>query len=255
MRSPIRIAVVDDEPLARAALRIQLAGDPDLTVVGDCSGIDAPELIEREQVELVFLDVQMPEVDGFAVLAALDPAALPAVVFVTAHDAYAVRAFEVHAIDYLLKPFDDARLTTAVARAKDRLARPGPGANDQLVALLEDRARRERSVERLLVRARGKVVAVRTADIDWVEAADYYATLHVGSESHLIRQTMAELEASLDPSKFVRVHRGAIVNIERVREIHPLFRGDCTLVLLDGTQVRLSRTRRAEFERMFGTPR
>ena len=253
MRPPIRVAIVDDEPLARAALRLSLAADPELVVVGDCNGVDAPQLIEREQVELVFLDVQMPEVDGFAVLEALE-GALPAIVFVTAHDAYAVRAFEVHAIDYLLKPFDDARLATALARAKERLARPGE-ASDQLVALLEERARRERQVERLLVRARGKVVAVRTQDIDWIEAADYYATLHVGGATHLVRQTMAELETSLDGRRFVRVHRRAIVNIDRVREVHPMFRGDCTLVLADGTRVRLSRTRRAEFERMFGTPR
>jgi two-component system LytT family response regulator len=247
------VAIVDDEPLARAALRLSLAADPELVVVGDCNGVDAPQLIEREQVELVFLDVQMPEVDGFAVLEALE-GPLPAIVFVTAHDAYAVRAFEVHAIDYLLKPFDDARLATALARAKERLARPGE-ASDQLVALLEERARRERQVERLLVRARGKVVAVRTQDIDWIEAADYYATLHVGGATHLVRQTMAELETSLDGRRFVRVHRRAIVNIDRVREVHPMFRGDCTLVLADGTRVRLSRTRRAEFERMFGTPR
>jgi len=254
VRPPIRVAIVDDEPLARAALRLSLAVDPELVVVGDCNGVDAPQLIEREQVELVFLDVQMPEVDGFAVLEALDPGALPAIVFVTAHDAYAVRAFEVHAIDYLLKPFDDARLATALARAKERLARPGE-AGEQLVALLEERARRERQVERLLVRARGKVVAVRTQDIDWIEAADYYATLHVGGATHLVRQTMAELETSLDGRRFVRVHRRAIVNIDRVREVHPMFRGDCTLVLADGTRIRLSRTRRAEFERMFGTPR
>ena len=254
MRAPIRVAVIDDEPLARAALRQALAADPELVVVGDCSGVDAPALIEDERVELAFLDVQMPEIDGFAVLAALDPAALPAIVFVTAHDAYAVRAFEVHAIDYLLKPFDDARLATAVARAKARLGRSGE-ASEQLLALLAEQARRERQIERLLVRTRGKVVAVHTRDIDWIEAADYYATLHVGAASHLVRQTMTELEDRLDRRQFVRVHRGAIVNIERVREVHPLFRGDCTLVLADGTQVRLSRTRRGEFERMFGTPR
>jgi two-component system LytT family response regulator len=253
VRAPIRVAIVDDEPLARAALRMSLEADPELAVVGDVTGIDAARLIERAGVELVFLDVQMPEVDGFGVLEALDPSALPAIVFVTAHDAYAVRAFEVHAIDYLLKPFDDARLATALARAKERLARPE--ASEPLVDLLEERARRGREVERLLVRARGKVVAVRTADIDWIEAADYYATLHVGGAAHLVRQTMAELEASLDPRRFVRVHRGAIVNLDRVREVHPMFRGDCTLVLADGTRVRLSRTRRAEFERMFGTPR
>ena len=263
MRPPIRVAIVDDEPLAREALRLVLETDPEVVVVGDCIGVDAPELIERAQVELVFLDVQMPEVDGFQVLAALAPAALPATVFVTAHDEYAVRAFDVHAIDYVLKPFDDARLLTALARAKQRLAGDGAAVRAQLVALLAARdaaiaaepAGRPRYLERFLVRARGKVVVVRTSDIDWIESADYYATLHVGGETHLVRQTMAELETSLDAERFVRVHRKAIVNIDRVREVHPLFRGDCTLVLTDGTQVKLSRTRRSEFERLFGTPR
>jgi len=275
VRPPIRVAIVDDEPLARAALRLVLEEDPEVVVVGDCIGVEAPELIERTQVELVFLDVQMPEVDGFQVLEALRPGALPATVFVTAHDAYAVRAFEVHAIDYLLKPFDDARLATALARAKQRLARhdTAAAASEQLRALLAEHseamgeaggqvprgtgepAQGPRHVERFLVRARGKVVVVRTQDIDWIEAADYYATLHVGGEAHLVRQTMAELEVSLDAQRFLRVHRKAIVNIERVREVHPLFRGDCTLVLADGTQVKLSRTRRSEFERLFGTPR
>jgi len=269
--TPIRTAIVDDEPLARAALRAVLASDPEIEVIGDCIGVDAPALIERAQVELVFLDVQMPEVDGFQVLDALRPEALPAVVFVTAYDTYAVRAFAVHAVDYLLKPFDDARVATALARAKQRLARgeagePAmPGPSDAVIALLNQRDRPpdERGeasggrgwIQRLLVRTRSKIIAVRTPDIDWIEAADYYATLHVGGASHLIRQTMADLEAGLDPRRFVRVHRGAIVNIDRVREVHPLFRGDCTLVLADGTQVKLSRTRRAEFERLFGTPR
>ena len=195
MRPPIRVAIIDDEPLARAALRVVLETDPEVCVVGDCIGVDAPALIEHAQVELVFLDVQMPEVDGFQVLEALRPGALPATVFVTAHDEYAVRAFEIHAIDYLLKPFDDARLLTALARAKDRLARPDPRAGDPLLALLAERSRQHRHIERFLVRTRGKVVAVRTLDIDWIEAADYYATLHVGGATHLVRQTMADLEA------------------------------------------------------------
>jgi len=254
MRPPIRVAIIDDEPLARVALRMSLAADPEVVVVGDCIGVEAPALIEREQVELVFLDVEMPEVDGFQVLAALQPGALPATVFVTAYDEYAVRAFEVHAIDYLLKPFDDARLFTALARAKQRLARDGAAVGEPLVALLNERMA-HKPVERFLVRERGKVVVVRTQDIDWIEAADYYATLHVGGAAHLMRQTMADLEASLDAQRFVRVHRRAIVNIDRVREVHPLFRGDCTLVLADGTQVKLSRTRRSEFERLFGLPR
>jgi two-component system LytT family response regulator len=246
----IRVAIVDDEPLARASLRVLLERDPEIEIVGDVIGVDAPALIEREQVELLFLDVQMPELDGFGVLAALEPSALPATVFVTAYDRYAVRAFEVHAIDYVLKPVDDARLLVALAHAKQRLA--DTGAKGRLAALVEDHARH---ADRFLVRARGKVVVVRTHDIDWIEAADYYATLHVDRDAHLVRQTMAELEASLDVRRFVRVHRGAIVNLERVREVRSLFHGDSELVLADGTQVRLSRTRRAEFEKRFGKAR
>jgi two-component system, LytTR family, response regulator len=255
LRSRIRVAIIDDEPLARSALRVILDGDPDVTVVGECIGVDAPALIEQAQVELLFLDVEMPEIDGFQVLEALRPDALPATVFVTAHNTYAVRAFEVHAIDYVLKPFDDARVLTALARAKQRLASPSAATSEHLLALLDERTRPDRHIERFLVRSRGKVIAVRTQDIDWIEAADYYATLHAGGATHLVRQTMAELEASLDERRFVRVHRSAIVNIDRIREVHLLFRGDCTLVLVDGTQVKLSRTRRAEFERLFGTPR
>ncbi len=255
MTAPIRVAIIDDEPLAREALRLVLASDPEVVVVGDCIGVDAPALIERARVELVFLDVEMPELDGFEVLAALRPGALPVTVFVTAHDAYAVRAFEVHAIDYLLKPFDDARLFTALARAKQRLARHGASAGHEILALLDERAQRTTPVERFLVRARGKVVVIRAEDIDWIEATDYYATLHVGDEAHLLRETMTDLEGSLDARRFVRVHRGAIINVDRVREVHPQFRGDCTLVLADGTQVKLSRTRRTEFERLFGMPR
>jgi two-component system LytT family response regulator len=255
LRPRIRVAIIDDEPLARSALRVILESDPEVTVVGECIGVDAPAVIERAQVELLFLDVEMPEVDGFQVLEALGADAPPATVFVTAHNTYAVRAFEVHAIDYVLKPFDDARVLTALARAKQRLASPTVAANEHLLALLDERNRPDRRVERFLVRSRGKIIAVRTQDIDWIEAADYYATLHVGGATHLVRQTMADLEASLDERRFVRVHRSAIVNIDRIREVHPQFRGDCTLVLVDGTQVRLSRTRRAEFERLFGTPR
>lgn len=257
MRGPLRVAIVDDEPLARGALCQLLSADPEVLVVGDCIGVDAPALVERARPDLLFLDVQMPEVDGFQVLEALDPTRLPATVFVTAHDEYAVRAFEVHAIDYLLKPFDDARFFKALARAKDRLRHADTSGDvGRLLALLDDRAPKAQThVERFLVRERGRVVVVRADEIDWVEAADYYATLHAGGAAHLVRQTMADLEASLDPRRFVRVHRKAIVNIDRVREVHPLFRGDCMLVLADGTQVKLSRTRRDDFERLLAAPK
>jgi two-component system LytT family response regulator len=249
-RAPIRVAVVDDEPLARASLRVLLAQDPEIEVVGDAIGVDAPLLIERERVEVLFLDVDMPELDGFGVLAALDQGRLPVTVFVTAHAQYAVRAFEAHAIDYVLKPVEDARLFTALARAKQRLV--DASATERLASLVDEHVRH---AERLFVRERGTVVVVRTNDIDWIEASDYYATLHVDRKAHLVRRTMAELAAALDARKFVRVHRGAIVNIERVREVRSLLHGDSELVLANGTLVRLSRTRRAEFETRFGKQR
>jgi two-component system LytT family response regulator len=257
VNGPIRAVIVDDEPLARDLVRQMLSSDPEIVVVGDCLGADAPALIERTAPHLLFLDVQMPEVDGFQVLEALSPAALPATIFVTAYDHYAVRAFDVHAIDYLRKPLEDARFALAVARAKERIRGADRGATERIQALLEEREQTRASapVDRFLVRARGRVVVVRAAEIDWIEAADYYATLHAGGESHLVRQTMTELEERLDPGRFVRVHRGAIVNVDRVREVQAHFRGDCALVLEDGTRVKLSRTRRGDFERVFAGPR
>ncbi|HSP14212.1 MAG TPA: LytTR family DNA-binding domain-containing protein [Thermoanaerobaculia bacterium] len=242
----LRAIVVDDEPLAREAVRLLLERDPGIEVAGECSGVDAPALIGRTNPDLMFLDVQMPEVDGFDVLREVGPDAVPAVVFVTAYDEYALRAFEVHAVDYLLKPFDDSRFARALDRAKEQVR--SHRRNTQLAALVRERLP---YVRRFLARTRDKVVVVNAADVDWIEAADYYVSLHVGPKTHLLRETMSDLEQRLDPDVFFRVHRSAIVNVERVREIHPLFRGDCALVLSDGTRVRLSRTRRAEFERLF----
>ena len=229
----MKAVIVDDEPLARDTVRLLLGRDPEIEIAGACSGIDAVALIERTSPDILFLDVQMPEVDGFDVLQAVG--GIPAIVFVTAYDEYAVRAFDVNAIDYLLKPFDDARFAVALHRAKERVRAAEP----------------HRWLRRFLVRARDRVVVVSVDDVDWIEAADYYASLHAGGKTHLIRQTLNDLEQHLDPERFIRVHRSAIVNVERVREIHPLFRGDCALVLEGGASVRLSRTRRELFERLF----
>ena len=244
---PLRALVVDDEPLARALVRVLLEREPGIVVAGECSGVDAAGEIARTRPDIVFLDIQMPEVDGFEVLARVGPEAVPAVVFVTAHDRYAVAAFEVHAVDYLLKPIDQDRFAEAVARAK---ARARAGAPDpRLRSLLDDHARR------FLVRTRDRTIVVGVDEITWIEAADYYATLHVrGGKAHLLRETLTDLAARLDPRKFCRVHRSAIVNLERVREIHPLFRGDAELVLDDGTRVRLSRARRRAFQEAFAAP-
>ena len=245
----MRAVIVDDEPLARKSIRILLERDGDVEVAGECSGSGAAALIQRTHPEIVFLDVQMPDVDGFGVLDQIGPHSVPAVIFVTAYDRYALRAFEVHALDYLLKPFNDERFARALAHAKDQVrARSRGERDDRLAELL-----RSRSVytQRFLVRVRERSVVVNAADIDWIEAADYYVTLHAGGKSYLLREPIANLVKSLDPERFVRVHRSAIVNIDRVREVHPLFRGDRTLMLADGTRVKLSRSRREEFERLF----
>lgn len=241
----LRALIVDDEPLARETLRLLLARDPEIAVAGECSGVDAADLVARHRPDILFLDVQMPEVDGFDVLQEIGPHAVPSVVFVTAYDEYALRAFEVHAIDYLLKPFDDRRFADALARAKEAArARRRGEADPRLAQLLEGRARR------FFVRTREKVLLIKPDEIDWIEAADYYVSLHVGGKSHLLRETMNEIEQRLDPQRFFRVHRSAIVNVDRVREMHPLFRGDCVLVLQDGTKLKLSRTRREAFEEL-----
>jgi len=244
----IKALVVDDEPLARESLRMLIARDPDFMVAGECSGVDAPRLAAETKPDVLFLDIHMPELDGFGVVEQLanDP---PLIVFTTAYDAYALKAFDVYALDYLLKPFDDARFAETLTRIKQRLR--GGNAHtppDKLLQLLDGR---ERHPKRILVRVRDKIVVVRTADIDWIEAADYYASIHAGGSTYLLRETLNELEGRLDPERFLRVHRSAIVNVDRVREIHPMFRGDCLLVLVDGTEVKLSRTRREDFERLF----
>lgn len=229
----MKVLIVDDEPLARQTVRMLVESDRELTVTGECSGIDAVEKIERDKPDILFLDIQMPEVDGFDVLERTGVDRVPAVIFVTAYDEYALRAFTVHALDYLLKPFDDRRFYAALSRAKAQVkARTTPA-----------------HARRFCVRTREKVLFVKADDIEWIEAADYYSSFHIGGKSYLLRQTMAELERQLDPAKFVRVHRSAIVNLERVQELHPLFRGDGVLVLQDGTRLRLSRARREEFER------
>ena len=243
MSEPLRVVIVDDEPLARDAIRVLLKDDPEVRVVGGASGADAAALIARTRPDLMFLDIQMPEVDGFALLEQIGPDAVPAIVFVTAYDRYALRAFEVHAIDYLLKPFDDRRFAEALEHAKTRARGKLPSGIAEMLA--------DRSPKRFLIPARGKSIVVEANQIDWVEAAGYYVTLHAGKSSHLLRETMEEIEKQLDTRKFFRVHRSAIVNLDRVREVHPLFRGDCSLILADGTNVRLSRSRRKAFEAMF----
>ena len=224
----MKVLIVDDEPLARESARLVLETDPDVTVVGACTGVDAAALTRELAPDLLLLDVQMPEVDGFAVVDAIGPAALPGVIFVTAYDQYAVRAFDVHAIDYVLKPFDDRRLLAAIERAKQRT---------------------RTYVQRFFVRERDKTIIVDAANVDFLEAADDYVELHAGKTIHMMRERLSELEARLDPAVFVRIHRSTIVNLCRVREIEPLIRGDALVVLDGGAALRCSRSRRADLER------
>ena len=244
-----RVLIVDDEPLAREGIATLLGNDAEVLVVEAASGVDAAALIQRLRPDILFLDIQMPEVDGFALLEQVGADAVPAIVFVTAFDRYALRAFDVHALDYLLKPFTDARFHAALARAKQQVLARREGVLDARIADLLRAHRAPRT--RFLVPARGKTLVVDASEIDWIEAADYYVCLHCGAASHLLRETMDQIEARLDSQHFFRVHRSAIVNLSRVREIHPLFRGDCELRLADGATVRLSRNRRRAFEARF----
>jgi len=241
----IRVLVVDDEPLARSNLKVLLRRDSGIESIAECgSGAEAVTQIRSTRPELVFLDVQMPECNGFEVLEILKAdAALPVIVFVTAYDEYALRAFDAGALDYLLKPFDDARFSLAMQRARQKIAAQA--------------AVQSREIPRLTVRSAGRVAYVQIPDIDWVEAADYYACLHVGSKSHLLRQSMGELEKELDPRIFCRIHRSTIVNLRRVRALKVDDAGEYEVILEGGQKLRLSRRFRKDLQsRMseFGLP-
>jgi two-component system LytT family response regulator len=233
--------IVDDEPLPRERIVTLLTGHPEVEVVAECGdGAEAVRVIAEANPELVFLDIQMPELDGFEVLEALD-GELPAVIFVTAFDEYAVRAFEVSAIDYLLKPIDPARFEQALSRALERMTVTGGSGGPLQEFLARWRAHRGYSA-RFVVRAGGKLSFVRPQDIDWVDAAGNYVRLHTEGRTHLIRETMKSIEARLDPEVFVRVHRSAIVNIDRVVSLEPYFHGEYVVQMRDGSKLTSSRS-------------
>jgi len=246
---PIRTVVADDEPLARERIRDLLGHDPEIEIVAEASdGNRAVKAIERTEPDLLFLDVRMPGLDGFGVLEALRVPRLPVVVFVTAHDRFAVKAFEIHALDYLLKPFHRARFEETVRRAKAAVRRGAADHLSRVFGWLEDARPAPRHVRRFLVKASGRVVFVLADEIDWIEAAGNYVRLHAGPASHLVRETMAKVEARLDPERFVRVHRSAIVNVESIRELQPMFRGEYTAILRNGRRVAVSRGYRLPLE-------
>jgi two-component system LytT family response regulator len=241
---PIRAVIVDDEPLGRTVIREMLRGEAGIELVGEAAnGHEALAVLSRVRPDLLFLDVQMPEVDGFDVLGALDT--LPLVIFVTAYDQYAVRAFEVHALDYLLKPFDRERFGQAVRRAKEHLRRARQTAiSERILALLEAQKAQTPYRERLVIKQQGRVFFLKTDEIDWIEAEGNYVKLHVKQAAHLLRETLSHLEAQLDPHRFVRIHRSQLVNLDRIRELQPWSHGEYRVLLHDGTELTLSRNYR-----------
>ena len=252
----IRVLIVDDEPIARRGIRQQLRGEADLEVIGESGdGAAAIDAITELAPDLVFLDIQMPEVGGFDVVEAIGVARMPAVVFVTAYDEHALRAFDVHAVDYVLKPIDRHRFRTAVERARGRLEH-APGQlnrqlNRRIAAALGELGRPAQDyAKRLAIKGAGRVILVDVDEVDRLEAAGNYVEVHSGARHHLVRETMASLEARLDPARFVRVSRSSIVNATRVRELQPMFNGDFAVVLRDGTKVAGSRRYRGAFERL-----
>lgn len=247
----IRCLIVDDEPLGRERVVSLLRALPDAEVVGECAdGASAIESISALAPDLLFLDVQMPEVDGFGVLAAIPRTRPLEVIFVTAYEQYAIKAFEVHAQDYLLKPFDPDRFYSAFQRAASRIRGDGSrGAHPSLTALVNEMTRRTGQRTRLPIKSDGRVFLLEVADIDWLESHDNHVKVHAAGATHLVRQTLQALEASL-PAEFVRVHRSAIVNVARIREIQPWFNGEHVLLLHGGSKVHTSRGYRARVEEL-----
>ena len=241
----IRTLIVDDEPLARDGVRLHLEEHEDIDIIGEaCSGEEAVNLIEGQNPDLVFLDVQMPGLDGFGVLDAISTSVMPAVVFVTAYDQFALRAFETHALDYLLKPFERERFNKALDRVRTQISRNGRGhsVDDRLRTLVASIANnKDRYLERLVARTNGKILILRVSDVDWIEAAANYVRVHIGGKEYLVRETMTNLETRLDPEAFLRIHRSMIVRKDRIKELEPLFQGDYSIVLLDGTRLTSSR--------------
>jgi two-component system, LytTR family, response regulator len=237
---PLRVLIVDDEPLARRRLKALLKDEADIEIVGECEdGASAVAATTRLSPDVMFLDVQMPGMDGFDVIEALGPGRCPAIVFVTAYDKYALKAFDVHAIDYLLKPFDRKRLRRALTRARILASNEKEMGRRLLAALGDFRAGRPQ--ERIAVKSRGRVYFIRAEEITWVEASGHYVTLHAGRDEHVIRGTIQDMESRLDPERFVRIHRSTIVNVDRIKELLPSFHGEYTVVMRDGTRLTSSR--------------
>ncbi len=275
MNRKLRALVVDDESLAREALLVMLGGDPEIEVIAECrNGREAVTVIREQSPDVVFLDIQMPEMDGFQVVEEVGATRMPVTIFVTTYDKHALRAFEAHALDYLLKPFDHDRFDTALQRAKTFVRQRKLGEiSESLFAVLQDlksktgqspsetdnrkpeRAAHQGPIDRVVIKSGGRIYFLKTEEIDWVEGAGDYLTLHSGSQAHLIRETMGNLHAKLDPQKFLRVHRSTIVNIERIKDILPLYKGDYVITLTSGVSLKASRGYRHELQTLLDEAR
>ena len=250
----IKVLVADDEPLARERLSGLLSQEPDIEIVGQArDGEEAVTAIHDDSPDLVFLDVQMPQMNGFDVIEAVGSDKMPLVIFVTAYDQHALKAFQVRALDYLLKPFDRERFKDALSRARKQLDRDENGdLGRRLLALVKDLRRDQPKSDRLVVKSGGRLFFLRTEEIDWVEAAGNYVRLHVGPGSHLLRETMNAIEGRLDPEKFFRIHRSRIVNMERIQELQPWLNGEYAVLLRTGTRLTLSRGYREKLQDRLG---
>lgn len=250
----LRVLIADDELLARERLRRLLEEEPGIEIVGECStGSETVRAIQRDSPHLVLLDIGMPELDGFEVIRAVGTERLPAIVFVTAHDRFALRAFEAHAADYLLKPFDRERLQKALDRARDITRRRGAYQPvEELLGLVAGLKALPRTVERFAIRTGGRIVFVAPEEIDWIQSANNYSEFHVGSTVHMLRKTLGALERQLPPAKFVRISRSHMVNIDRIKEVRPKSHGDYSVVAPDGTELPGSRNYRDRLQGLLG---
>lgn len=268
MNRKIRAIVVDDESLAREVLLVMLGDDPEIELIAECrNGREAVAAISEQSPDIVFLDIQMPEMDGFQVIEEIGTERMPVTVFVTAYDKHALRAFEAHALDYLLKPFDHDRFDAALQRAKTFVRQQKLGEiGERFFDMLQDvklktgessseaddkkpeKAAHKEPIDRVVIKASGRIYFLKTEEIDWVEGTGDYLTLHSGSKTHLIRETMTNFHARLDSQKFLRIHRSTIINIERIKEIHPLFKGEYIITLTSGKRLKSSRGYRHELQ-------
>ena len=249
--NPIRVLIVDDEPLGRERVRALLSGNDQIEIAGECNnGSEAVKCISAEDIDLVFLDVQMPEMNGFDVINAVGPQAMPHVIFITAYDQHALAAFEVHALDYLLKPFEVDRFNEALRHALAHIQKKQRSHDQKQISdLLQHIHQPKKWLERIVIKTRSQLYFVQTAEIDWIEAAGNYLTIHAAGKQHLLRQTLTTLASQLNPDQFIRIHRSTIVNVDRIQSMYPMASGEYEVLLGNGKKLTLSRSYRQVLDR------